>query len=140
MNLGISQEDSTVTILVVDDSTNERDIIVEILCSLYPSAKIIAPINLFHLDVEEFIKKGQYTVILLDSLLSKWEPHEKFGEWGENMIPFIKQVSPKSIIIAIASNEDDNKTMVAKGAKFAINKRRFLDEKFKDSLPTPIPL
>jgi hypothetical protein len=122
-------------LLIIEDAPETRSIMMEMLQKEYPLMTIEAPKNFFEEDYEAILRKG-YDYVLLDCFLGKWGSHHLFGEWGQNIIPYIKEFSPGAKIIATANTADDNAIMtnalaVSKRADWSVLKQLFLDGRYK---------
>ena len=134
MKIDIDPEDSSVSILVIEDGENSREVTIEMVRLSFPLAHIHDPRNFFIEDIEKTIIESAYTLIIVDYSLARWEPHPKFGVWGENIVSFTKKHSRDSYILGITDDEEENQTMIAKGASRSVIKRHFLYEKLKPDL------
>ncbi len=131
----LDNDGKDVYMLIIEDAAETRNIMVEMLKKEYPLMTIEAPENFFEEDYVALFKKN-YDYILLDSFLGKWGSHPLFGEWGQNIIPFVKEISPETKIIATASTADDNAIMTnsltpSRRANWSILKQIFLDARYK---------
>lgn len=104
------------TILVVEDHPLFRHSLLMVLKAVFVQAIIttITPDN--WLSIQEDIVQKQYDLILLDGSLAFFEYHPKFEKFGMNLVPFIKEQSPHSCIIAISDKDSSNKIAMDRGA------------------------
>lgn len=127
----ISKNDSSIRMLVIDDAkpTFLVEDMVENIQKSFPLAKIgsVAGFD----GIEDVIIKGQYNVIFLDASLHNWKAHEVFGNYGGNLIPFIKKESPSTFIVATSSDSGFNEEMIKRGAHGYI-KKTHLDNPLKE--------
>jgi hypothetical protein len=131
----LDSDGKDVYMLIIEDALETRNIMVEMLQKEYPLMTIEAPENFFEEDYRALLAKAPH-YILLGSFLGKWGSHPIFGEWGQNIIPYIKEISPLTKIIATSHRADDNAIMtgsleVSRRADWSILKQVFLDARYK---------
>ena len=119
-----------IQILVIEDDDSTKELIVEALSKSFPLANVHGFKNFVQESFEEIIKENKYDIITIDGYLGDWTEHPIFYKNGKNLIPFIKENSPKTIIIAMSSGDDLNKEMMEVGASMTIKKTDFLKNGF----------
>ncbi len=118
-SLLINPDKLDLSILVVDDSPASRKEICSFLKRNYSHARIDAPENLFKEEKEEIeniIRSGQYTNILVKNDLMRWDAHPVFGQWAEKIISFVRNKFPKIIIVGMSKDNEEGYSMKDKGA------------------------
>lgn len=111
-------------ILVVEDHPLFRHSLLIVLKAVFVQAIIttVTPDN--WLSIQDDITKKQYDLILLDGSLAFFQYHPTFENFGMNLVPFIKEQSSHSCVIAISDNEGSNKIGMDKGADGFIPKNQ----------------
>jgi DNA-binding NarL/FixJ family response regulator len=107
---------SGTTILVVEDHPLFRDSLLVVLKAVFVQAIITTVTPETWLSVHGDITEKQYDLILLDGSLAFFPYHPTFEKFGMNLVPFIKEQSPHSCVIAISDKDSSNKIAMDKGA------------------------
>lgn len=116
-----------IDILLVEDNELMRGTIPDAFKAIFPEASVKCLENFADDKFEIAVTDSKPQVVLLDGNLDKWPPHPLYGTFGPNLIPFIKETSPETIIISISLHSANNDLALERGAHLGIRKDKLTE-------------
>ena len=109
-------------ILIMEDTLISRKVITQVFKYILPLATVSEFVFSKEERFENMIEKNHYDLVALDGDLStKWLSWGDLAN-GKNLIPIIKQKSPKTLVLAMSNEFTSNQEMIVSGADFSILK------------------
>lgn len=125
--------------LIIEDQIVLRDINRDLFSVSFPNAKIMTLENI--LELEKVLRENSFNFILVDGNLAEYDPFlPGIKPYGEELVPIIRAIQPKTCIIAFSSNSTSNDLFRLKKVKYSIEKGTSgVIERFKNILDEVMP-